>query len=111
VNVPASIRDVSRTSPTRIDSRPVSCSMSARNDSRCSADSSCQRARKVTAQPITEALGALGGVPLGGVCADVLDCGRELAGEQSDQLDFVLAEAVRLFPGDGEDPERLTAER
>jgi hypothetical protein len=85
--------------------------MSARNDSRCSADSSCQRARKVTAQPITEALGALGGVPLGGVCADVLDCGRELAGELGDQLDFVLAEAVRLFPGDGEDPERLTAER
>ena len=57
VNVPASMRDVSSTSPTSPASRSVSSAISARNASRCSDESSRQRACNVRAEPITDAIG------------------------------------------------------
>src|SRR5437763_150972 len=57
VKVPASMRDVSSTSPTSPASRSVSSAIRARKASRCSELSSRQRACSVRAEPITDAIG------------------------------------------------------
>ncbi len=55
--VPASIRDVSSTSPISVASRVDSSPISARNASRCSEESSRQRCCSVRDAPITAAIG------------------------------------------------------
>ena len=57
LNVPASMRDVSSTSPTSAARRSVSSAISARNASRCSDESSRHRCCSVRAEPITAARG------------------------------------------------------
>ena len=131
MKVPASRREVSRTSPTSEARRAVSSSIRARKEPRWSPFSSRQRWRSVEAAPIDrrhrpaelvrderdevgpkrgEPPELLGRGPLGLEGPDVLDRGRHLTAKQGQDLDVLAPEGVDPGARDRDHPEHAPAD-